>query len=325
MARLSRRQFVGGVGVGVAGLALGGAPFDAALSSLPGAAAAPAAAGPRTWRVKVGVASGNQAIQGMAFLPEQVWVNVGDTIQWRVTSGEFHTVTFLPPGQPRPPFDPADPMQALPQGGSHYDGKSYVNSGLLVLGQTYALTFDVAGDFVYLCLVHGMMLGVVHVRPAGTPYPFSQDDYDALAESGREALLDHGDRLIRRANAYVARANGGAPSESLVVAGIGDGVVAIMRFIPASVTIRAGQTVAFTSFDSETPHTVTFGEEPADPFPPSGDPTNYAGGSLNSGFIGLNPFWFGPTFRVRFTQPGTYPYICALHDELGMVGKVVVR
>ena len=29
-------------------------------------------------------------------------------------------------------------------------------------------------------------------------------------------------------------------------------------------------------------------------------------------------------FRVTFTSPGTYTYICALHDELGMTGQVTV-
>jgi len=30
-------------------------------------------------------------------------------------------------------------------------------------------------------------------------------------------------------------------------------------------------------------------------------------------------------FRITFTRPGTYNYKCALHDNLGMVGKVIVR
>jgi plastocyanin len=29
-------------------------------------------------------------------------------------------------------------------------------------------------------------------------------------------------------------------------------------------------------------------------------------------------------FRVTFTGPGIYTYICVLHDELGMVGEIVV-
>jgi len=27
---------------------------------------------------------------------------------------------------------------------------------------------------------------------------------------------------------------------------------------------------------------------------------------------------------VTFMTPGTYPYICAFHDELGMKGEVIV-
>jgi len=30
-------------------------------------------------------------------------------------------------------------------------------------------------------------------------------------------------------------------------------------------------------------------------------------------------------FRVTFTAPGTFNYICALHDELGMKGTVIVH
>ncbi len=29
-------------------------------------------------------------------------------------------------------------------------------------------------------------------------------------------------------------------------------------------------------------------------------------------------------FRITFTKAGAYPYICALHDDWGMVGKVIV-
>ncbi len=29
-------------------------------------------------------------------------------------------------------------------------------------------------------------------------------------------------------------------------------------------------------------------------------------------------------FRVTFTQPGVYQYRCVRHDELGMVGEIIV-
>ena len=55
--------------------------------------------------------------------------------------------------------------------------------------------------------------------------------------------------------------------------------------------------------------------------------------STHSGFIiaapqerrGLAQAPLGVTrFRVTFPNTGLFPYICALHDELGMVGKVTV-
>jgi plastocyanin len=55
--------------------------------------------------------------------------------------------------------------------------------------------------------------------------------------------------------------------------------------------------------------------------------------SVHSGFIiaepqeqiGLPQAPLGVTrFRITFTHAGTYDYICALHDGLGMRGKVIV-
>jgi plastocyanin len=97
-------------------------------------------------------------------------------------------------------------------------------------------------------------------------------------------------------------------------------------------------------FDPITPHTITFGTEPGNPIPPSGNVTVDADGALHatisstsdnvhSGFImsapqeriGLPQAPFGSTrFRITFTAPGVYPYICALHDDLGMKGRIVV-
>ena len=115
-----------------------------------------------------------------------------------------------------------------------------------------------------------------------------------------------------------------------VTNGIGDGAVAVMRFLPPTITIHVGETVTWVNRDSETPHTVTFGQEPpggpealAQPY---GNPSAYNGTRpLNSGYLGINPPWVGTTFRVRFTKAGTYPYICGLHDELGMKGTVIVQ
>lgn len=115
--------------------------------------------------------------------------------------------------------------------------------------------------------------------------------------------------------------------------------------------IHAGQTVEWSNSDPEEPHTITFGTEPEDLFDPSPNVTvdpdgglravlNSPSDSVHSGFIlqalddqpGMpvnsnpnNSIALNHTrFRVTFMAPGTYNYLCALHDGLGMVGEVVV-
>jgi plastocyanin len=280
---------------------------------------------PRTWHLQVGAQSSDQAIQGMAFLPADVWINVGDTIVWTVQSAEIHTVTFLPPGQTPPPFNQNDPKQVLPQGGSVYDGTSYYNSGLMSTmtdmpvpgGQRYRLTFGVTGDFTFYCLVHPGMIGHVHVRPAGTPYPFSQSDYDRQAAQARDNLLRDGEQLTHQAEAV--------SDAHHVTVGIGDGLVTIMRFFPSEVHIHVGDSIVFTSRDVMEPHTVTFGpDQPQGNFAPYGTPTAFDGSTpLNSGFLGPH-FPFGTTYTVTFVKAGSYAFRCDLHDMLGMLLSITV-
>jgi plastocyanin len=118
----------------------------------------------------------------------------------------------------------------------------------------------------------------------------------------------------------------------------------VLRFQSDKIAIRAGQTVEWDNRDPVTPHTIIFGIEPPDPFPRSGnvsvDPDgalhatiNSSADSVHSGFIVAPPqgrigFVQSPLgftrFRVTFSKPGWFPYICALHDGLGMKGTVIV-
>jgi plastocyanin len=117
-----------------------------------------------------------------------------------------------------------------------------------------------------------------------------------------------------------------------------------MRFLRGTIFVRVGDMVEWTMLDPSISHTVTFGAEPADPRPPSAnvlltsDGARYAviaspTDSVNSGFLtaapqdraGLAQSPPGVTrFLVTFTSPGTFDYICAIHDELGMKGRVIV-
>jgi len=276
---------------------------------------------PRTWQVAVGQETPNAAIQGMAFLPGTVWINQGDKINWTARAGEIHTVTFLATGQPLLPFNPGDPTQLFPQGGPSYDGVSYYNSGVMTnkttsgfpAQTTYQLRFDTSGDFTYYCLVHGqMMKGTVHVRPAGTHYPFTQKQYDHQAAVQTASILRDGARLWAETRQNATR--------HLVFVGADDGTAMVMRFIKDNVTIRVGSSITFVNSGMAAPHTVTFGPEQPNIFVPYGDPTNFTGQQLNSGI--MLP---GSSFTVTFTKAGTYHFICGLHDYLGMVGTVKVK
>jgi len=73
-----------------------------------------------------------------------------------------------------------------------------------------------------------------------------------------------------------------------------------MKFTPASVTIKAGDSVSWDNGDQRD-HTVVA-----------------ADGSFTSGNIGA-----GNTFSFTFTKPGKYEYACSLHPR--MRGVVIVQ
>jgi plastocyanin len=300
-----------------------------ALTAMGAGASAVADTTPTNWTVLAGSQSADGSISGSRFLPGEIWIDQGDTVTWEANSVEIHTVTFFPDnGAPTVAFNPGDPAEVLPQGTGVVDG-TYQNSGVLttvpegsdfgplppfvVPQKDYTLSFPTTGDFNYYCLVHGvMMMGTVHVAPAGAAYPHTQAWYDAEGAAQARAIRLDGNRL--RAAALKQASN------DHVMVGADDGLAMVMRFLRPNVTVHVGDTVVFDNSESMGPHTVTFGEEPQGPGLEHYVPfATYGGGDLNS-FVppGLN-------FSVTFTQPGTYPYICALHDVQGMVGTVTVE
>ena len=287
--------------------------------------AASAAAAPVTWHVRVGAETPDMAVAAMSFLPREVWVDAGDTVHWTANSAEPHTVTFLAPGTSLPEFNPFDPSQTTAQGPSTYNGTGYHSSGIIATQpififdpvSSYDLTFTTPGDFTYYCLLHGsMMSGTVHVRPAGTAYPYTQEDYDRFGNQQAQAGLSAG------RDAWTQAKLTHATTGHQVLVGIDGEGFGVSRFVRDHVVVHVGDTVAFGVAGPGAPHTVTFGQEPPGLaiFVPSGDRTHYAGGDLNSGL--LTP---GSPFNVTFTTVGTFHYICAIHDDMGMVGDVVVE
>jgi plastocyanin len=144
--------------------------------------------------------------------------------------------------------------------------------------------------------------------------------------------------LVLAAIGIVAPATSAQGANLAVTAGVGEGTVAGQSYLPGSFTIGVGDTVTYT-IGSDDPHTITFGEGPADvppdawpvsgfeaeaaPFPGT-EPVDmgtasYDGTSfVNTSILGPS----GSTATIEFTAPGTFAFFCAIHP--GMVGEVTV-
>jgi plastocyanin len=291
------------------------------------------------WQAKVGANTNDKGRQALAFLPNEIWIHEGDSITWTFEVDEIHTVTFLTAGQVRPPFPVGCPGFAV--GSAMFDGSTCISTPPMVTGQTFTVMFPTVGNFKLTCLVHEDMTGVVHVLANSAPLPHNQAFYNQQATQQAQDLLNAPDLSgLHRHSANAVAVGVG----KIMANGGGHDTVSVMRFIEPELVIHAGTTVEWTNFDPITPHTITFGTEPENPIPPSGNVTVDADGALHatisstsdsvhSGFImsapqeriGLPQAPLGPTrFRITFTSPGVYPYICALHDDLGMKGRIVV-
>jgi plastocyanin len=165
----------------------------------------------KEWQVAVGAESPGRGSQALAFLPNELWIQTGDSIRWSFPTHERHTLTFLTPGQTRPPgFGPTFGVPVgcpgLTADGSSFDGSACVTTGVLLLddtettasAQTYSVSFPAAGNFKFVCLVHADMTGVVHVFDAPEPLPHYQDFYDRQAQSEQVLLLTDASRLEGR-------------------------------------------------------------------------------------------------------------------------------
>jgi plastocyanin len=291
------------------------------------------------WTATIGAQSSDLGKQALAFLPNEIWIHAGDSITWTMAVDEKHTVSFLTTAQVRPPFAIGCP--GFSSSPATFDGSTCVTTPPLANGQAFTVMFPTAGNFKLVCLVHPDMTGTVHVLAAGQSLPHNQNFYFQQGRRERAALLFDLDSKPKHQMAPNTVVTGGG--EVSATAG-GTETLAIMRFDQHSITIRAGHTVEWNNVASSTPHTITFGTEPANLIPPSANVTTDADGALHgvvastsdnvhSGFIqaapqdriGLAQAPVGVTrFRVTFPNAGTYSYICALHDGLGMTGKVIV-
>ena len=302
------------------------------------------------WYAAAGAQARDKGSQALAFLPNELWIRAGDTIHWTFPTNELHTLTFLQPGQLRPPlygqvFGVFLGCPGSARDGSSFDGSSCLSSDTLTAGQTYSVRFTNVGNFKLVCLVHADMTGVVHVLNPATNLPHDQAFYDHDADIERAVLIADASRLVGAASP-AQRGEVTAGIGEIVTTGGGNNMASLQLFVQSEIVVHVGDTVEWTNRDPSANHTVTFGVEPADPRPPSLnllplDPDGARHAVIRSSSDSVNSGFLAPTpqnriglpmstpnvtrFRVTFTAPSVFNYICALHDQLGMKGTVIVH
>ena len=121
------------------------ADADAKAAAIQAKASVAANAGPQTHIVETAMGSGAPGCEtsNACYLPQDITISTGDTVQWDNVDNAAHTVT----------------------GGSPSDGPSGVfDSSLLMAGLDYSFTFNDAGSYDYFCMVHPWMVGSVTVN-----------------------------------------------------------------------------------------------------------------------------------------------------------------
>lgn len=300
---------------------------------LPGGAQAQ---GATTWQVQVGAGGNapNVAIDGM--FPKSLTIRVGDTVSFtRNTPGPPHTVTFLS-GAPAPEaFIPVpgappgammgNPAAVAPAGGRVYSGRGIFNSGamgLLPIPDVYNLTFDTPGSFAYQCLLHPFQMATIVVVGAGSALP--QATPAEATALGRQQIQADSAELARLSQQQAMMYPQVSGNQVTIGVDVPSQVGNVASYFPATIRVPVGTTVTWANNSAYEFHTVSFGY--GDDLPPLvlpngqlnpaaaapvGGPSFGGSGMASSGLL-----LAGQRYSLTFSQPGTYPYICLVHEQL---------
>lgn len=283
-----------------------------------------------------------------AYFPSQLLAHPGDTVRFtNPTQEDPHSVTFGVRGDRsnQPLFGTDDPLVAIngpcvsdepltatttscpsaafPAGLPDFDGQAFYNSGIIPPGGgTFELRLAdglAPGSYEFFCVVHPAQVGSLDIVPSGRP----TQRPSAVARSAAAGLA----RAMGELETLTRIADRGpiGLDANEVQAGVATPNASVNRFLPAVITIGAGDEVVWTNQGS-VPHVAVFNgyltpQEAIVIGPTALDGSLPREGVFTSGPIGPRPY---PRehFALRFDRPGTYPYACTFHP--GMAGTVIV-
>jgi plastocyanin len=244
-----------------------------------------AAPGAATFHVDVGYENTAQAMEAEAFFPNNLTVNVGDSVVFTMRSHEPHTITLNAPKPIPEPFlpqpdkslaanpaiffsapasMPGDPKAPVALKVS-FDGKAFVSSGFLQkVGDGMTVTFTAPGTYQVLCELHSeSMKATITVNAAGSARPMSDADYAGAAAAQEKNAQAKAVALLAGVTVPAPVANANGSTSYTVYAGVGSTADGIdyMRYVGGEeLSIKVGDSVTFAMAKNGpgVPHTVTF-------------------------------------------------------------------
>ena len=230
-----------------------------------------------------------------------------------------------------------------PQGGHRYNGSKRIDSGLpLGPPHSFKVKFTKPGVYHYFCDVHYGMRGTIVVLPKAKRIPSAKQDSKTLkkVEIAYVASAKRVDKTTEPANTVGLGASG-------------PGGLEVFAMFPSTLQVANGSTVTFAmSKQTRETHTATFGDTspggyvtqlgqtafnsptglidprgayPSSvPMPVSLNLTSHGNGFGNTGALDRDAVTpLPPTATIKFTQAGTYHYVCLIHHF--MHGTIIVK
>ena len=216
------------------------------------------------------------------YIPYELEIHVGDTIQWDNQDSASHTVTS----------------------GSMSAGVTGVfDSSLFMPGELFEHTFDEAGTFDYFCMVHPWMTGkiIVNEVQADTSVEMVEDLEPEVTEEV-EVVEDVIEEPVEIIEEPVIEVEEIAPLPMSMTVNVAEGSGApgcdetLECYLPYTAEIAVGGTITWSNIDVAA-HTVT-----------SGSMADGVNGLFDSGL-----FMAGSTFEHTFDEAGTFDYFCMVH------------
>lgn len=268
-------------------------------------------------------------------LPSVSYIHVGDTVTFQNRAAYTpHTVTFSGGDSLPGPMDPAAGTPTQPSGGS-WSGRGLLNSGMLMPGADYAVTFTAAGVYDYACLMHPLMRGQIAVLPADAPIPSAEEQARAAERQQADAAAQAA-ALIAGCRVSLPTGTAGADGATAwdVTAGTGAAGFDVEQYYPETLLVSEGDSVTFTNRNLYEPHFVTFPTSDADRarFFHGSEPDFAAlmtpmGGTVVDGsqLVNAGGIMPGQSVTFQFPKAGQYAYDCYLHDGNKMDGVIIVQ